>query len=129
MKAFSSAPSFCKILLYFSVGYFGVPRNIMCSKKWAKPDLPSSTSLRDPVRTTVQNEMTPGVFIGMLTRVSPLSRTVVSITGKTGCSAARESVEKKRLRPSMRESIKTILLARLPCVISQNINAPQRMRG
>ena len=29
-----------------------VPRNIMCSKKWAKPVLPGSTSLRQPVRTT-----------------------------------------------------------------------------
>jgi hypothetical protein len=31
----------------------GVPRNIRCSKKCAKPDLPGSTSLRDPAWTTI----------------------------------------------------------------------------
>ena len=35
-------------------GYFFVPRNIMCSKKWAKPDRPGSTSSRLPVRTTAE---------------------------------------------------------------------------
>jgi len=34
---------------YLSGGVFGVPRNIRCSKKCAKPDLPGSISLREPV--------------------------------------------------------------------------------
>ncbi len=52
MNAFESAPIALMASLYSSCEYRSVPRNIMCSKKWAKPDLPGSTSLRLPVRTT-----------------------------------------------------------------------------
>src|SRR5512140_314806 len=41
---------------YFSGGYCSVPRNIMCSKKWAKPLFPGSTSLREPVWTGICSE-------------------------------------------------------------------------
>ena len=51
VKAFESAPMALIAALYFSVGNWAVPRNIMCSKKCANPDLPGSTSLRLPVRT------------------------------------------------------------------------------
>ena len=53
VKAFESAPSNLRTSLYFSWEYLSVPRNIMCSKKWANPESPFSTSFRDPVRTTV----------------------------------------------------------------------------
>ena len=52
MYAFESAPISLMTALYASCEYLSVPRNIMCSKKCAKPDLPGSTSLRLPVRTT-----------------------------------------------------------------------------
>ena len=52
------------MLSYTGPGYFFVPRNIMCSKKWAKPDLPGSTSSRLPVRTTVKYAANPGTGHG-----------------------------------------------------------------
>jgi hypothetical protein len=52
VKAIASAPIFVEISSKF--GYFGVPRNIMCSKKCAKPVTPGSTSSREPVRTIDQ---------------------------------------------------------------------------
>ena len=42
-----------RMSLYASCEYFSVPRNIMCSKKWANPLWPGSTSSREPVRTTM----------------------------------------------------------------------------
>jgi hypothetical protein len=40
--------------LVVPVGRIGFgPANIMCSKKWAKPDLPGSTSFREPVWTGI----------------------------------------------------------------------------
>jgi hypothetical protein len=53
VKAFESAPIAFRASLYAACGNFSVPRNIMCSKKWAKPLWPGSTSWREPVRTTV----------------------------------------------------------------------------
>ena len=52
MYAFESAPISLMTAVYLSAVYFSLPRNIRCSKKCAKPDLPGSTSLRLPVRTT-----------------------------------------------------------------------------
>ena len=36
----------------------------MCSKKWAKPDLPGSTSLRDPVCTGICSDTMFGKPVG-----------------------------------------------------------------
>ena len=51
--ALRAAPSFLNNAACSAAERFLVPRNIMCSKKCAKPDLPSSTSLREPVATTM----------------------------------------------------------------------------
>src|SRR5262245_56137055 len=65
------------ISLYFSGGYFSVPRNIMCSKKWANPDLPGSISLREPALTTAQNATRSGYGSGTVTTLRPLSRSSI----------------------------------------------------
>ena len=41
------------VWLYFYGEYLGVPRNIKCSNRCAKPVCPGSTSLREPVCTTM----------------------------------------------------------------------------
>jgi hypothetical protein len=53
VKALDSAPIFLSRAWNCSPEYFSVPRNIMCSKKWAKPLCPASISSREPVRTTL----------------------------------------------------------------------------
>ena len=53
VEAFDAAPMRLSVWLYFSEGYFRVPRNMRCSKRCAKPLLPGSTSLREPVLTTM----------------------------------------------------------------------------
>src|SRR5688500_2663119 len=60
------------MLLYTSGGYFSVPRNITCSKKWANPDLPGSTSLRDPVCTGICSETMFGKPVGTTITLRPL---------------------------------------------------------
>ena len=56
---------------YFSGGYAFVPRNIMCSKKWAKPDLPGSTSFREPVFTGIWTDTMFGNPVGTTMTFSP----------------------------------------------------------
>ena len=53
VNAFEAAPMRRSVSLYFSCGYVLVPLNIRCSKRCAKPVCPGSTSLRDPVCTTM----------------------------------------------------------------------------
>src|SRR5438552_7096230 len=75
------------ISLYFSDGYAFVPRNIMCSKKWAKPDLPGSTSLREPVCTGIWIETMLGNPVRTTMTFRPLP-SVFSVIGKGKTSAA-----------------------------------------
>src|SRR5450759_684305 len=56
---------------YFSGGYAFVPRNIMCSKKWANPDLPGSTSFREPVWTGIWTETRFGNPVGTTMTFNP----------------------------------------------------------
>jgi hypothetical protein len=53
----------------------------MCSKKWAKPDLPGSTSLRDPVWTGIWSETRFGKPVGTTMTLRPFGR-VVSVAWK-----------------------------------------------
>src|SRR6266496_617370 len=46
----------------------------MCSKKWANPDLPGSTSLREPVCTGIWRETILGNPVGTTMTFSPLGR-------------------------------------------------------
>src|SRR6185369_36138 len=59
----------------------------MCSKKWANPDLPGSTSLRDPVCTGIWRETMLGKPVGTTMTFSPLAR-VFSVARKGRMSAA-----------------------------------------
>ena len=61
------------MLSYTAPGYFSLPRNIMCSKKWANPVTPFSTSSRLPVRTIDQYETKPSEGIGIITTLRPLA--------------------------------------------------------
>src|ERR1035437_7019632 len=56
---------------YFSGGYAEVPRNIMCSKRWANPDLPGSTSFREPVFTGIWTDTIFGNPVGTTMTFSP----------------------------------------------------------
>src|SRR2546427_1317745 len=68
---------------YFSGGYSLVPRNIMCSKKWAKPDFPGSTSLREPVCTGICTETMLGNPVGTTMTFRPLGRVLsVAVKGR-----------------------------------------------
>ena len=78
------------IALYVSGGYVFVPRNIMCSKKWAKPDLPGSTSLREPVCTGICSETMFGKPVGTTMTFRPLGR--VFSVGLEGEDVARLSL-------------------------------------
>jgi hypothetical protein len=53
VEAFDDAPILFSASLYFAAGNFSVPRNMRCSKRCANPVWPGSTSLRDPVCTTM----------------------------------------------------------------------------
>jgi hypothetical protein len=56
----------------------------MCSKKWAKPDLPGSTSLRDPVCTGMCTETRLGKPVGTTMTFSPLGSSFsVALNGST----------------------------------------------
>ena len=44
----------------------------MCSKKWAKPDLPGSTSLREPVCTGICSDTMFGNPVGTTITFRPL---------------------------------------------------------
>ena len=46
----------------------------MCSKKWAKPDLPGSTSLRDPVWTGICSDTMFGKPVGTTMTLRPFGR-------------------------------------------------------
>src|SRR5207244_3213278 len=72
--AFARAPAFVTTSLYFSGGYAGVPRDIMCSKKWAKPDFPGSISLRDPVCTGMYMATMFGKPVGTTMTLRPFGR-------------------------------------------------------
>ena len=79
------------IALYASGDSVGVPRNIMCSKKCAKPDLPGSTSLREPVSTGICTETMFGNPVGTTITSSPFGRVlVVALNGRMSspCPAA-----------------------------------------
>ena len=46
----------------------------MCSKKWAKPDLPGSTSLREPVCTGIWSDTMFGKPVGTTITFRPFGR-------------------------------------------------------
>jgi len=73
VNALASAPMPLTMWSYALPGSFSVPRNIMCSKKCAKPVTPCSISSRDPVRTTDQYDTRPSLGIGIMITCSPLS--------------------------------------------------------
>ena len=65
-----------------------MPRNIMCSKKWAKPDLPGSTSLRDPVCTGIWMDTMFGKPVGTTMTFRPLGSVCsVALKGRTWAEA------------------------------------------
>ena len=56
----------------------------MCSKKWAKPDLPGSTSLREPVCTGMCTETRFGNPVGTTMTFRPLGSSFsVALNGST----------------------------------------------
>jgi hypothetical protein len=69
VNAFASAPM--PVVILSNSGCFSVPRNIMCSKKCAKPVTPGSTSSRLPVRTIDQYDTSPSDGIGTTIAFSP----------------------------------------------------------
>src|SRR3954471_22345371 len=76
------------ICRYRSGGFAGVPRNIRCSKKCANPDLPGSTSLRDPVWTGIWMLTRLGKPVGTTITFSPLASVVsVARNGRTSRDA------------------------------------------
>ena len=80
------------IALYSSGDSVGVPRNIMCSKKCAKPDLPGSTSLREPVCTGICSDTMFGNPVGTTMTTSPFGSVfVVALNGRM--SAAGSAAE------------------------------------
>ncbi len=90
MYAFWRAPDRVTISWYFAGGYAFVPRNIMCSKKWANPDLPGSTSFREPVCTGIWSETMFGKPVGTTMTFRPFGR-VFSVALKGRMSAAGEA--------------------------------------
>src|SRR5471032_2506789 len=61
----------------------------MCSKKWAKPDLPGSTSLREPVCTGICSETIFGKPVGTMMIFKPLARVFsVALNGNKSALAA-----------------------------------------
>ncbi len=91
MYAFWRAPARVTIAWYFSGGYAFVPRNIMCSKKCAKPDLPGSTSFREPVWTGIWSETMFGKPVGTTMTFRPFGR-VFSVALKGRMSAVAFAV-------------------------------------
>ena len=82
--ALSRAPALDMISRYFSGGVSGVPRNITCSKKCAKPDFPGSTSLREPVCTGICTLTRLGNPVGTTMTLSPLASVFsVAVKGRT----------------------------------------------
>src|SRR5215510_3807809 len=59
----------------------------MCSKKWAKPDLPASTSLREPVITGICSDTMFGKPVGTTITLSPFA-------------SVRSLASKGRMRPA-----------------------------
>ena len=59
----------------------------MCSKKWAKPDLPGSTSFREPVFTGIWRETMFGKPVGTTMTFRPFA-SVVSVAWKGRMSVA-----------------------------------------
>ena len=87
--AFSRAPALTMISWYFSGGVAGVPRNIRCSKKCANPDLPGSTSLRDPVCTGICIDTMFGKPVGTMMTLRPLASVrSVALNGSTSPDTA-----------------------------------------
>src|SRR6266508_3764521 len=61
----------------------------MCSKKWANPDLPGSTSLREPVWTGIWSETMLGNPVGTTMTFSPLgSLFSTALNGRMSPAAA-----------------------------------------
>src|SRR6266850_4567935 len=79
VKALVSRPAVVIVRPQSSCEWFLVPRNIMCSKKWANPLLPGSGSLRLPTRTRVKYAARPGESNWMSTAVRPLGSLTVSV--------------------------------------------------
>jgi hypothetical protein len=74
VKAFWAAPVSWRVWFQRDLGTVSVPRNIMCSKKCAKPDFPASTSLRLPVHTGIWRLTRPLTPVGITTTRRPLAR-------------------------------------------------------
>src|SRR5439155_2442249 len=70
-------------------GVRGVPRNIKCSKKCAKPDFPGSTSLREPACTAILKLTRFGNPVGRTMTFSPLG-SVDSVASNGSTSPLRD---------------------------------------
>ena len=68
----------------------------MCSKKWAKPDLPGSTSLREPVCTGICRETMLGNPVGTTITTRPFG-SVLSVTARGRTSAGDEEAARATL--------------------------------
>src|SRR5678816_2238589 len=85
----------------------------MCSKKWAKPDLPGSTSLRDPVRTGIWIETMLGKPVGTTMTLRPFGS--VRSTAGNGSSPRGSAVEAlgievvRRLQPTGHQGVDLVL--------------------
>ncbi len=82
----------------------------MCSKKWAKPDLPGSTSLRDPVWTGIWIETMLGKPVGTTMTLRPLASTFsVALKGRIGVSAFADMDRLPRISVSAARRMKSPL--------------------
>ena len=74
----------------------------MCSKKWAKPDLPGSTSLREPVCTGICSETMFGKPVGTTITLRPLASVFsVALNGST-CDWRSAVIARERTGASRR---------------------------
>ena len=87
-----------------------VPRNIMCSKKWAKPDLPGSTSLREPVCTGICSDTMFGKPVGTTITLRPFAQRASRWRRRAGCGRwpglrTRRSRPRERRRAGMERAL------------------------
>src|SRR5262245_50285531 len=70
-------------------GFFAVPLNMRCSRKWASPDFPGVSSA-DPTLYQIICVTTGARWSGMTTTSSPLSRKKCAICGPVPASAIEQ---------------------------------------
>ena len=84
----------------------------MCSKKCAKPDLPGSTSLREPVSTGICSETMFGKPVGTTMTTSPFGSVfVVALNGRMSeAGSAADPMAGKTARSRVRNAPRKRLL-------------------